>query len=187
MPAGTPSAVMRYAVAVVATAVALLLRFWMDPLLGDKAPYATFVMAVAVVVWHGGAGPALLAAALGWLLALYFFVPPRFTLAIGPEHVAGSTLYLPVALTVVAFGHALWLAQRRAAAAAAELERQSEKLQVTLSSIGDAVISTDARGQVRLLNPAAEALTGWPRAEAAGRPLGEVFVIVDEHTRRPAP
>src|SRR5262249_13870206 len=50
----------------------------------------------------------------------------------------------------------------------------------------DAVISTDPDGRVQLLNPAAELLTGWPRGAAAGRPLGEVFVILNEQTRRPA-
>jgi len=58
---------------------------------------------------------------------------------------------------------------------------------VTLNSIGDGVIATDAQGRVILLNPIAEALTGWTNEAAQGRPLAEVFHIVVEETRAPAP
>jgi len=64
------------------------------------------------------------------------------------------------------------------------LHRQREWLRVTLASIGDGVIATDTEGRVSFLNAVAGRLTGWPRAEAAGRPLEEVFRIVDEKTRR---
>src|SRR5215218_2620465 len=67
-----------------------------------------------------------------------------------------------------------------------ELAAERERLRITLASIGDAVISTDAAGRVTFLNGVAEGLTGWPQAEAAGRPLPDVFRIVNEHTRRPA-
>jgi PAS domain S-box-containing protein len=67
-----------------------------------------------------------------------------------------------------------------------ELARERERLRITLASIGDAVISTDVDGLVMFLNPVAEQLTGWTQEEAAGRPLAEVFAIVDEYTRRPA-
>ena len=72
-----------------------------------------------------------------------------------------------------------------APAAEEALRKQSEWLRITLASIGDAVISTDAEGRVTFLNGVAEALTGWPQAEALGRPLPEVFHIVNERTRRP--
>ena len=65
------------------------------------------------------------------------------------------------------------------------LHRHREWLQVTLASIGDAVIATDPRGRVSFINPVAEALTGWPAAEAVGVPLAEVFEIVNEQTRQP--
>src|ERR687889_2932276 len=66
------------------------------------------------------------------------------------------------------------------------LRKQSEWLRLTLASIGDAVISTDAEGRVTFMNGVAEALTGWPQAEALSRPLHEVFRIVNERTRQPA-
>jgi PAS domain S-box-containing protein len=75
------------------------------------------------------------------------------------------------------------LAARRRAEEA--LRKQSEWLRITLASIGDAVISTDAEGRVTFLNGVAESLTGWPQAEALGRPLPEVFHVVDERTRQP--
>jgi PAS domain S-box-containing protein len=67
-----------------------------------------------------------------------------------------------------------------------ELRDQREWLRVTLESIGDAVIATDMEGRLTFLNPVAEELTGWRAVEAVGRPLPEVFHIVNEETRRPA-
>lgn len=63
------------------------------------------------------------------------------------------------------------------------LRAQREWLHVTLTSIGDAVIATDAQGGVTLMNPVAERLTGWNIEEASGRPLKEIFNIVNEETR----
>jgi PAS domain S-box-containing protein len=62
---------------------------------------------------------------------------------------------------------------------------QPEWWRVTLASIGDAVITTGAEGRVAFLNPVAESLTGWARAESVGQPLGDVFRIVNEQTRQP--
>jgi PAS domain S-box-containing protein len=78
--------------------------------------------------------------------------------------------------------HSILVARRRAEEA---LRKQSEWLRITLSSIGDAVISTDAEGRVTFMNRVAETLTGWPESEAIGRLLPEVFHIVDEATRQP--
>lgn len=61
--------------------------------------------------------------------------------------------------------------------------QEKERAQVTLESIGDAVITADAAGNIEYLNPAAEALTGWHQQEAQGRPLPEVFDIVNEQSR----
>jgi diguanylate cyclase (GGDEF)-like protein/PAS domain S-box-containing protein len=69
--------------------------------------------------------------------------------------------------------------------AEANLAQQHELLRVTLNSIGDSVITTDHRGEITWLNPVAERMTGWSNEEAFGRPLTQVFHIVNEQTRAP--
>ncbi len=70
-------------------------------------------------------------------------------------------------------------------AADADRIQQHELIRVTLQSIGDAVITTDAHGAVQWLNPVAARMTGWPIEEARGRPVDQVFQILDEATRKP--
>lgn len=71
------------------------------------------------------------------------------------------------------------------ARAAARLAEQRELLQTTLSSIGDAVVTTDLDARVTYLNPVAQQLTGWSQVDARGQPLDVVFNIVNESTRHP--
>jgi PAS domain S-box-containing protein len=68
---------------------------------------------------------------------------------------------------------------------AEELFQSEQQLRTTLDSIGDGVITCDAEGLVQLMNPVARELTGWSQAEANGRPLEEVFCIINETTREP--
>jgi two-component system NtrC family sensor kinase len=74
------------------------------------------------------------------------------------------------------------VAERRQAEATAHEQR--ERLHVTLSGIGDAVMATDGWGRVMFMNPVAESLTGWPATEALGKDITAVFQIVNEFTRR---
>jgi PAS domain S-box-containing protein len=75
----------------------------------------------------------------------------------------------------------------RRAQSEAALRRSEESLAVTLHSIGDGVLATDTAGAITLMNRVAEELTGWTLAEAAGRPVAEVFQIINEETRASAP
>jgi PAS domain S-box-containing protein len=67
-----------------------------------------------------------------------------------------------------------------------DVRRQREWLRVTLSSIGDAVIATDAAARITFINPIASKLTGWHETEAHGKSVQEVFRIIDEKTRKPS-
>ena len=69
--------------------------------------------------------------------------------------------------------------------ASREANAQREVLRMTLLSIGDAVITTDVEARVTSMNAVAETLTGWPPGDALGRPLDEVFHIVNEASRQP--
>lgn len=91
--------------------------------------------------------------------------------------------------TAGGFAGVIW--QRNAkhhylAIADAELARRvsEERYRVTLMSVGDGVIVTDPTGCVQLMNPVAEKLTGWKQDEALGKPLEEVFHIINEESRQ---
>lgn len=71
--------------------------------------------------------------------------------------------------------------------AEAALRESESDLDITLHSIGDAVLATDASGRVTRMNPIAENLTGWTLTEAMGRPVDDVFHIINEESRLPSP
>ncbi|MEQ1516633.1 MAG: CHASE3 domain-containing protein, partial [Usitatibacteraceae bacterium] len=77
-------------------------------------------------------------------------------------------------------------ANRRLQLVNIDLQASEEKLAVTLNSIGDAVVTTDAGGRVTRLNPLAAKLTGWTQADAVGQPVDEIFRIINQQTREPA-
>jgi diguanylate cyclase (GGDEF)-like protein/PAS domain S-box-containing protein len=73
---------------------------------------------------------------------------------------------------------------RRIRRADEALHRAQERAEVTLHSIGDGVITTDASGRIEYLNPVAEQYTGWSSAEATGKPLDLVYRVVDDRTKK---
>lgn len=155
--------------------VALLLRWLATPLIGDALPFITVFGAVAASVWLGGRWVAAATALLGYGLATQMFAAPPLRLAAGTL-AAWTTLfaYALTSLIIIGFGEALRREKRRAAL-------RSESLRTTLESIGDAVIATDDRSRVAIINPVAEVLTGWHAGSAIGQPVGAVFRLASEH------
>ena len=79
MPKANRWLVSPYSIAVLASLLALLLRFLLAPLLRENAPLLIFFMPVMFSAWYGGLKPGLLATALSALISTYFFVQPEFT------------------------------------------------------------------------------------------------------------
>lgn len=176
---------MAYGAALAGLAAAVLLRWLLDPAMGDSLPLVTLFGAIAFAVGFGGYRPALLVAALGYLACAYLFIAPRGHFGLDePRNLVGLFAYLVTASIIVGFGEALRRAQRRYRTGEEAARQQAERMRTTLASIGDGVIATDAGGRVTSLNAVAEALTGWADAEARGQPLEAVFRIVNETTRQ---
>ena len=168
-----------YTVAITALVAAVLIRWLLDPVMGDTLPLVTLFGAVAAAVWFGGYRPAVLVVILGYLACHYFFIQPRGYLRLNDAvTIVGLVAYLFTCTLIICFGQAARISHVRAN------ERQ-EILRVTLRSIGDAVITTDMNGRVNYLNNVAESLTGWTSQEALGQPLNDVFNIINEATRLP--
>lgn len=130
------------------------------------------ILLLIATAWYLGTGPGLLVAVVFEATLDYFSNVPYTTKS------ATITLNrMALFVSIVLFAGARRKAERR-------LREQSELLQVTLSSIGDAVIATDIDGKVTFVNPTAADLTGWTMPEAVGKSLNEIFPIINEDTRQ---
>jgi PAS domain S-box-containing protein len=120
-------AVTEYGVALGATLIALLIRFALDPYLGDHFPHVTFFIAVAVTTWYAGLGPSFLALLLGGLLTDWFFIPPRGALYLADAtHQVVFAGYFAVTLTFVGLGQTLRRARQNAEFTSKQLQIEGE-------------------------------------------------------------
>lgn len=168
-----------YALGFAAIVLAVMLRWALDPLMGDALPLVTLFGAVAAAVWVGGYRVAIPVTLIGYTACHYLFIPPRghFDLS-SRANLVGLIAYLFTCSLITFFGEA-------ARAAQTKVTQSREVFRVTLRSIGDAVITTDNAGNVTYINEVGEALTGWSHEDALGQPLDRVFRIVNEATRKP--
>ena len=169
-----------YAAALAVTALMVLLRWALDPLLDDRYPLTLLFAAIAYAALLDGAGPALVSATAGYAAVNYFFVEPRGTLGWSDAaQFAGFVAYTFVAAIIIGLAH--YAARQRDA-----LMKSEELQRVSLASIGDAVITTSVQGNITFLNPVAEELTGWRTAEVLGQPIESVFRVVNDNSGAPA-
>src|SRR5919108_878583 len=175
----------RYAFAFLALVVASILREALSPVLGQGVPFIVFYPTVALVAWVGGFWPGLVSTILSAFIALYLFIPPVFSLAIPDVTVAGQlVVFLLSSVFISLLAESLHQAARKAEENEASEREQHAQFRITLASIGDGVIVTDARGSVTFMNQVAEALTGWSLDDGRGKPLDEVFNIINEQSRK---
>ena len=174
------SPALQYTAAIAAAVLAVALRRMLDPVWGDKYPFILFFPAIALSAWLGGLRPGLLTTLLCFAAAEYFWIPPFGSWAVDNPSDVVALLVLSMVGVLISGLNEAW---RRGAE---KVMQSKERLRVTLTSIGDAVITTDQDGRVVHLNAVAQSLTGWSQADARGRRLEDVFVIINEETRRTA-
>ncbi len=180
----------RYVMAVVAVGVAYGVRLAIEALAGRGLPtYITFYPAVMLVALLWGFGPGFLSTFLSALLAAFWLLEPRGSFAVAiPIDAVGLAFFsgMGIFMSVVAglYRRTRDRLQDLVAQRTSELARANEWLRVTLTSIGDAVLAADNQAKISFLNPVAQKLTGWEEGEALGRPIQDVFRIVDERTHQ---
>ena len=136
------------------------------------------VLAIVLAAWYGGRGPGILLSILFQATTiLYATIPPDSSAAKAWfGYFSTFALYIFLVLMISGLKRVL----RR-------LSSQRDLLQVTLASIGDAVIATDKEGHVTFMNPVAQSLTGWRDRSFADTKLERIFSIEDEATGEKAP
>jgi len=178
----------RYGAAVLAVIAIALLRAALIPLIGRTTlPFTLFFFAVAFAAWFGGFRPAVLSIALSLPVGAYFFAEPTGSLLVsGRDDQVAMLMIVVVGYGVALLSRAQRTAVDRAGRAENAERNERRRFETTLASIGDAVIATDGQGRVSFANPVALSLLGRTEAEVTGKPLPDVFHIVDEFTRAPA-
>ena len=159
----------RYAI-VAFTVLAAFALTWYVPWLKFHGSFLLFFGAVTFSAWFGGRGPGLLACLLAGLLWDYYIFDPPGEFSTSAEAIVPLIMFIVVAMLTGSL--TTGLSEAEAAA-----RKQQQWLQVTLSSIGDGVIATDAAGKVTFMNDVAESLTGWRRAQMNGQALENVLNI----------
>ncbi|MDB6065088.1 MAG: hypothetical protein JWR26_1296 [Pedosphaera sp.] len=128
------SAIHRYGFALAATAAAFVVRYYFDPIMKDRYPFSMVTFTVTLVAWYAGFVPSLLTFVMGFLLANWFFVPPRHSLALSDStHAVGNISFLFVALSIIFFSRSMHAARQRADANAREAIAHQKQLEAEVA------------------------------------------------------
>ncbi|HEX8927062.1 MAG TPA: ATP-binding protein [Terriglobales bacterium] len=168
-------ALARYAVALILPLLCISLSVTFFNL--SRAPFfVLFTLSILFAAVYGGWKPGVVCTLISVLLNAVL-LPPNFSLRVTDKESLARLLIFGVAgLLISAFVDIIGSLQQK-------LDAQRERYRVTLASIGDAVIATDRDGRITFMNSVAEDTTGWSAELAHGRPLDEVFRVVDSSTR----
>ena len=167
-----------YGFAAAVTVAMLLVRAGIAVSFGEQPLLNLLMFPIILSAMAGGLGPGLVATVLAALGAARC-IPPAGSFLIGQPHDFFQWSFFVASGVLVSILAEMLHRLRRHGEASLQLQG------VTLASIGDGVITTDTRGRITFLNPAAERLTGWTSGEAMGLPMASVFRLVNEQSRQP--
>jgi signal transduction histidine kinase len=166
-----PSSAQRFALALVVTALFVLLRGVLDPVIGSYVPYLAVLPAVIFSVRFCGLGPSLLAMVLAFLGEQYWFIPPTHSLKIvGTAEIAGTIVYFLVSLSIIVFAETSRRVMAKLAVSSEELRQAGEGLE---RRVAERTYELQQRN-VELLN----------QAEVVRQLSGRLLQMQDEERRR---
>ncbi len=185
----------RYGASTVVILLAFLSRQVLEKITGGPLPpYITFFPAVMLVAMLGGFWPGIFTTLLSSFATATWILSRSARLEIKAGDQVSLGIFICAGFVMSVFADVYRETRNRAEAyekelavreSEAALQQSRERLQVTLSSIGDAVVSCDAAGRITFMNPKAEEYVGWTTEAAAGTPIQQVLRVVDEETGEP--
>jgi PAS domain S-box-containing protein len=176
-----------YGVAVLASLLALVLRFLLAPLLRENAPLLVFIMPVMLSAWYGGLKSGLLATALSAILGSYFFVQPFFSLDItGVGNVVRISIFFSEGVLISWLSETRRSAMQRSEAIASSLRDSEESYRLLVEGVKDyAIFRLDPQGYIVSWNNGAERIKGYKAADILGQNYSILFTAEDIERHKP--
>ena len=171
-----------YAVAVVSTALVALWRLLLDPYLKEECPFSLFYLSVLLTAWIGGTGPAILAIALGTVLAAFFFIKPQSSFAIDS---VSEIIQLSIYIFVNCVAAILFDRVKRRRTLAEQRSRDNEQLSQSLREADERKDEFLALLAHELRNPLAPIRSGLvmlDREPQAGKTIRRIQGIIERQT-----
>jgi PAS domain S-box-containing protein len=157
------------ALAALTLAVATVVRAALQPWVEFRIPYVTYFVAIVFIAWRTTTPVALGSVGASWLIAAYFFIPPRFTLSLeGPGDLIGAVAYFVVTVSIVLISDRMRSAQRQSVSSEDRLELISDRLPALVSYIG-------RDGRYVWCNKEYTRWFGLAREQMIGRTLEEIL------------
>lgn len=161
----------RYAAGAGLALLAATVRFAVDPLIGNAAPYTFFLLAVLFSAIRLGTGPAIVTTALGGLLATLLFVPPRLgAWTITSDRLTYAIAFLTICGGVLFFSRRLSLKQSQLQVREERLANDAREMRLLDAAQDYAIYELDKEGRIVTWNKGAERLKGWRAEEIIGQP-----------------
>lgn len=164
----------RFLIVLIAVGFATLIRFPLEPFIGDASPFFFYFPVVFVISAAFGFKPGSFATILSLGLANYFWMPPAFRFSINTGQSLEMIAFLFAGCCLAWLGEAL---QKQ--------RHLKENLRAIVASVGEAIISIDSDARIFFLNPMAQMLTGLQSEDVIGKKLGGVFDLLGEIDHQP--